>query len=466
MASRSSLRVALKIHKQDEADYPPSSPPPPPPRKKPKTNAEACRVYKEKLKEDPEKYNTYVENQRQRCKQYRAKSTEEQKAHQREQSRLRMQAMRARIKERGPATRATQDKKRAKWREEKREQAAKFTPQKRRRINEKRRAKYQEKKSISSRHPSVPANNDVLPNASSKVCTTSPAAQRKALARAKAVLPKSPTKFARVLVGLQKNASPRKKAALLSIGMASLHLSQLGMQVERMLAQLKKSRSRASNHARQVLMAVYRDAQKAGSNSPMPFTHKALCQATSKKLRKERKLQSEISDFYVSAATSLPSKKTVSTKSGVAASVLQKPIHELHREFVESTGSSVSFSHFAFCRPAHVRPARRNLLRQCLCEYCENVSLKITALNRLAARLNNACRIRHAYHAVDLITCGRQGGKWQHSCTMRTCGQCDSSKFDEHLSGLQIEEEVKWQRWENKRVTVHGKEVRLKNCFS
>ena len=63
MASKSSLRVALKKHKQDEADYPPSSPPPPPPRKKPKTNAEACRVYKEKLKEDPEKYNTYVEKE-------------------------------------------------------------------------------------------------------------------------------------------------------------------------------------------------------------------------------------------------------------------------------------------------------------------------------------------------------------------------------------------------------------------
>lgn len=462
MASRSSLRVALKF--KQKADYPQSSQPAPPPRKKQKTNAEACRAYKEKLKEEPEKYNTYVEKQRERCKQYRAKSTEEQKAHQREQSRLRMQAMRARIKEQGgPATRATQDTKRAKWREEKRQQAAKLTPQKRRRICEKRRAKYQENKSASSKQPSVSASNDALPNASSQVCTPSqvstPAAQRKALSRAKAALPKSPTKFARVLVGLQKNASPRKKAALQSLGMESPHLAQLGMQVEKMVAQLKKSRSKSSNHARQVLMAVYRDAQKGGYSSPMPFTHKALCQATSKKLRKERKLQSEISDFYASAATSLPSKKTVSKKSGVAASVLQRPLQELHREFVESTGNSVSFSHFAFCRPAHVRPARRNFLRQCLCEYCENVSLKITALNRLAARFNNACRIRHAYHAVDLITCGRQEGKWQHSCVMRTCGQCDSSKLDEHLSGLRMEGEVKWQRWENTLVTVHGKEV-------
>ena len=123
------------------------------------------------------------------------------------------------------------------------------------------------------------------------------------------------------------------------------------------------------------------------------------CAAKSKK-----KLEKEVKDFYSSSATLLPPKKLVSKKTGMASAVLCKPLAGLHKEFTESTGNKISYSHFAKCRPAYIRPARQNSLRQCLCEYCENVSLKIRAVNCIAAKINNNCRVRHPYHAVDLVT--------------------------------------------------------------
>jgi hypothetical protein len=84
MASRGSLRIALK--KRHTIDDPPS---PPRPKKVAKTNAETSRAYKEKLKQHhPDKYEAYLEAQRERCKKYRMESSDEKKARQREQVRF------------------------------------------------------------------------------------------------------------------------------------------------------------------------------------------------------------------------------------------------------------------------------------------------------------------------------------------------------------------------------------------
>lgn len=128
------------------------------------------------------------------------------------QAKLRMKALRDRRKEQGgPATRAPQEEKRAKWREEKKQQTAKMTPQRRRRLNEKRRAKYHEKKILKSNGIS---NQQAASNAetpASFIGDITPAAKRKALSRARAAMPKSPRKYAQILLGLHEQASPNKK---------------------------------------------------------------------------------------------------------------------------------------------------------------------------------------------------------------------------------------------------------------
>lgn len=116
--------------------------------------------------------------------------------------------------------------------------------------------------------------------------------------------------------------------------------------------------------------------------------------------------------------------------------VLSKPLADLHREFTESTDSEISFSYFAKCRPAYIRPAWQNTLHQCLCEYCENVCLKIKVINNIVARVNNVCRIRHPYHAVDLVTCGHEEGHWHIGRVYDCCGACGPNKLTDHLRAL------------------------------
>lgn len=244
----------------------------------------------------------------------------------------------------------------------------------------------------------------------------------------------------------------------------SPHLFKIGMQVEKMLEQLKQRRSKTCNTTRNVLLSVYREVHKSGCDIPSTsLSHRALLREANQKLKKQRKLEKEIKEFYEGAATVIPSKKYISRKTGIPTSVLRKPLHELHKEFQKTSGASVSFGHFALCRPANIRCARRNILHQCLCEYCENITLKLNNVNHVAARHNNNCRIRHAYHAVDLVTCGRIDGKWLYDCAVRACKTChDGTALDNlnHLAPLlHHEQDVKWHRWQSKLVVVNGKEV-------
>lgn len=105
-----------------------------------------------------------------------------------------------------PKTRLQVDKQRDYWRKKKRERES-MTSQKRRRINERRRHIYAEKqqsKENKNKKIGEPSNN--------KGYTEE--AERKAIFRAKNLLPTSPQKFANVVAGLAAKASPRKRKAL------------------------------------------------------------------------------------------------------------------------------------------------------------------------------------------------------------------------------------------------------------
>ena len=103
---------------------------------------------------------------------------------------------------------------------------------------------------------------------------------------------------------------------------------------------------------------------------------------------------------------------------------------------------------------------RNNTLRQSLCEYCTNVELKVKEVNNIAARINNSCRIRHNYHAVDLITCGRTNGNWLLNCANQKCEACGTDGFDRHLAPLLDHQgPVSWKRWEYTVTEAGGKKV-------
>ncbi|XP_060765766.1 serine/arginine repetitive matrix protein 1 isoform X1 [Neoarius graeffei] len=177
---------------------------PPPPHKKRKTAAEATRDWKDRLKQnEPERWAEYIQRGREATKAYRKNCSEEKKAIQREQSRLRMQAMRARKKAEQPEqprlTRAAKEEQREKWRQAKAKWWANLHPQKQHHQREKRAQREREKranKRVSAAAASQPSSSP-MPQASTctPLSSRSQGARRKAKARAYAAFPHSPCRL-------------------------------------------------------------------------------------------------------------------------------------------------------------------------------------------------------------------------------------------------------------------------------
>ena len=504
MATRQSTRVkTLKCPAPDLSTLLPAQGPS---SKRKKTNAESCRDYRMKLKEDPEKWNEYRESQNEYFKKYRATLSEEKRLKQNEQARLRMQAKRNRDKESArpaPATRRSVEEQRRVWNEQYQKRTAKLTPQKRAAMNKKRREKRHQKKEDAkptnlegnSQQP-LSCNQEMDKEKSTEVASCSngcnstekastkrtDAARRKALERARKALPNSPSKFAEVYINLGNKASPRKKKAIDQLqpsvsgsttSTPKLQFAKIGENVVKSLASLKKNRSSMADCSRQILLSACKNRKDSSvrANSTLLGVHRSTLRKgsdsgvsslsyRSRKKKSERKLEveGEIKNFLELNSTPLPDKKMVSKKTGLATQVLSKPLKDVHREFQEVTGNRIGFSNFAKHRPRHVRLASKNPLRQCLCEYCENVSLKIKAINAIAAVFNNNCRIRHAFHAVDIITCGREEGRWKMDCISGSCHSCSPEKLEEHLHPiLQRQGQTSWHRWESTATVINSK---------
>ena len=98
-------------------------------------------------------------------------------------------------------------------------------------------------------------------------------------------------------------------------------------------------------------------------------------------------------------------------------------------------------------------------LRQCLCEYCTNVSLKLQTVKTTAISLHlNRCIVGSERDAVALITCSVR----QKRCCYGDCEKCGLGQLDEHLKPLldiNPTLPVKWYRWDTVKRSLHGKQV-------
>ena len=80
--------------------------------------------------------------------------------------------------------------------------------------------------------------------------------------------------------------------------------------------------------------------------------------------------------------------------------------------------NKVSFAIFKRHRPANILPFTSHKYIECLCEYCENVDLKLKALN---ATTLPYLRIQDRYSASRLTLCLKENGKYTRKCLDREC---------------------------------------------
>ena len=96
---------------------------------------------------------------------------------------------------------------------------------------------------------------------------------------------------------------------------------------------------------------------------------------------KKRERLHRVVSAYETMSTELPTKKTVS-KNFQQKWVLDKSINKVYQEYKMGNPSPVCFSSFAKSRPKHLLRLSKKRLNQCLCEYCQNIELKIEILRR------------------------------------------------------------------------------------
>lgn len=306
--------------------------------------------------------------------------------------------------------------------------------------------------------------SDSEPSQSSHAITAT--ALKKMIYRAKKKLPKSPNKYAVVVKGLTTCVTPLRKAALREQGMVTSPNAKRNL--ENILSIVKDVNSglqgTSSDIRRRRKEFVHHFAERLKDKSDK----KLFCLATGikrkyiktcsddlpKKRRKDAistEIQESVSNFYESEAVIVPDKKAVNKKLEKTQVLPISIVTAWSKWKEENPGKQLSFDKFQKLRPKTVKTQKYRKLYQCLCEYCENVKLKLQAVNRLADRCDQPdLKLSSEFLAVNATLCPKSEGKFhQLDCIDRKCEYCGTDKLKEILGPLMNVDEVKWKRWEN-----------------
>ena len=439
--------------------------------------------WRDKLKENSEKYEEYKKKDRERAKIYRSLMTEERKAELREKTRERVKKYRKKKKEStkhddNTSTSKTwtrndekkQLEKREKWRISKQKQRSNYSAQKKRRILENRRKKYNESKnrmmkvkitaaSSTSTSASTPTNE----TESKKMSSVSNVAKRKAVSRARAALPKDPAKFASTVSDIIRNATPKKSKALQEIGICKgpqgkkkLFENQTVQAISGQFEALKESRKEKDNKIKRILASSFKVMRKyrlvSQTTKLLGVSRKVLTRDSEHRKKRNDVLSADIEQkvktYYTENSTTIPDQKRVTKKLMTARKFVDRSLNDLHKEF-SALNPEIKVSKSLFCklRPKFIDCAKDSKYRQCLCEYCTNIELKLKTLNT-AAKKNI---IADKYSLRDVTVCKKEGEHHYIDCINRKCQTCGVNRIDEHLQSMtpNYVDNCSWLKWES-----------------
>ena len=296
-----------------------------------------------------------------------------------------------------------------------------------------------------------------------------PAAKRKAISRVKFVSPRNPKRYASIVKGMISTASPRKKKALLELGIQSPkkanEMEETFHAVQSSLSELMNQRKRSTQTQRRgfvrslakhysdlrvakMALGVRKDFLVKCCNLPQEVARRsdALSDTTIQKVK----------DFYIRPEISITLPDTKKVKGGQSRHVLQKTLANSYDDFkVEHPDIKIGKSKFAALKPGNVKPQTKHALNQCICEYCANTELKLQAIHRLCDAAKGDLRnvrkqIPDRYQMVNHTLCPKTDGSRYHQkdCLQRKCSKCGVQLLSDTLRPLQTKNLVQWYRWD------------------
>ncbi|CAC5398487.1 Fibropellin-3 [Mytilus coruscus] len=285
-------------------------------------------------------------------------------------------------------------------------------------------------------------------------------------------LPCTPAKICQSGRGLIKNITPRRKKALEKEGIGSpsakKNLQEIFHTVREAHLDLLKGKTDLQKRRRKEFLSQF-----SNSLSQKPEFRKVFCMATGirrkylsedyikpkpKKRRKDatsKQTTDAVKIFFKSETHSA----TISDKKSVKKDLQEKHVLMMSQKSLWSKWNTenqtqLSFSKFCELRPKNVLTQGHRKLYQCLCEYCENVKLKLIAINRFMAHDHPELKFTDEFDAVNKTLCPKLEAERFHKrdCIDRKCAECGTSKLRNMLDGvMEIEEnqpDVKWKRWD------------------
>ncbi|WAR11089.1 hypothetical protein MAR_036165 [Mya arenaria] len=424
------------------------------------SSKERMRKYRQRMKEQPEVYEAYRQFKNAKNRDYRKNLGGNQKAANKEKTRLRVQKWRkkkARKLKEGvemPNVRKTPKAKtrhqcqklKDQWRLSKQNQRASMSAQKRR-INEKRRESYAKLKVVKRQKVSI--MKEVQETASSY---KSQDAERKAVYRAKQSIPSTPPKYAKVVETLATRATPRKRKAMEDLGLVVMtpskkkRIDQYEDNMKNLSEEMhstRKKRSRLHLQRRRLMTKLipWGNSNGRSERTQCGVSWKFLAKASkiegvweAPDIKRQDGLSEEtiekVENFFKSPGVSvcLPDKKHVQTKTMEPKHVLEKSLHMTYEEFKEQNPQcQVGFSKFAALRPKSVKTMKSNYFNNCLFEYCTNIELKVTAVNNsIQAKSRGDLAVLNRYKLSEKSLCSKPEGSWVYSkaCIIRNCRKC------------------------------------------
>ena len=330
-----------------------------------------------------------------------------------------------------------------------------MSAQKKRRVREKDAAAKRIKKNKEvTMHPESRSESGAFPTL---------VAKRKAVSRARKALPFSSNKCGDVLAELVHTASHNKQNRMKEKGIFSENKKRVGLynltylKLRSELRRLKAQRDFKLIINKRVIVCSlliskkYRLMRTCSKELDIRSKFPRKCRLLHKtnSIHKRKTGSDKISTiviktirkFYEREDVSriLPCMMTVSKKTQIQKRVMEITIKQAHTlwEKVHPV-SPISESLFQRNRPSHVMTQQNNSMIQCLCEYCTDVSLKLSELNKAMSSLSKQDTIKDKgeHFEMTLFSKPESDTYFSLGCIRRECKNCGLSRLEAHLCEL------------------------------
>ncbi|XP_072172303.1 uncharacterized protein [Diadema setosum] len=288
-------------------------------------------------------------------------------------------------------------------------------------------------------------------------------ARRQSLKRALHALPSKTSHFVGTVVDILNKASPTKQAAFTGAGVKLTKTARRQPNLEEVVTKGLSSRLKEEKKSRKILastlhlMKKYRLQRQACKR--FGVNKKLINKKLSKQGRPKVNLETvkQVHEFYEVNSSEMPDKRLVSKKTRKPRRIIDTSIAILHEQYNKTyPDQQVCSSSFYALRPKHVSTKRQAKYHGCLCEYCENLQLKLEVLANV--------KLRTVYDVANATLCPKPSASAFHrpTCLERKCGNCGIHKLDDIFHDKEPHEEVEWKVWKMVNHTCHTKSNKTK----